>query len=82
MDATMPLLNGMQATRQILLIAPATKVVMLSAHSEEAYVTEAVNSRRGGLPAQRVIRRLPLLGVARGVQRKKILQSNDSSSTS
>ena len=40
----MPLLNGLQATCQILKAVPATKVLMLSAHSDEAYVVEAVNS--------------------------------------
>ena len=44
MDVTMPLLNGMQATCQILKAFPATKVLILSAHSDEAYVVEAVNS--------------------------------------
>jgi len=44
MDVTMPLLNGLQATCQILSAVPGTKVLMLSAHSDEAYVAEAVNS--------------------------------------
>jgi DNA-binding NarL/FixJ family response regulator len=44
MDVTMPLLNGLQATCQILKSVPATKVLMLSAHSDEAYIIEAVNS--------------------------------------
>ncbi len=44
MDMAMPLLNGLQATREILIAAPATKVLMLSAHSDEAYVEEATNS--------------------------------------
>jgi DNA-binding NarL/FixJ family response regulator len=44
MDIAMPLLNGLQATRQILKAAPATKVLMFSAHSDEAYVKEAANS--------------------------------------
>ncbi|MGC9943864.1 MAG: response regulator transcription factor [Verrucomicrobiota bacterium] len=44
MDVTMPLLNGLQATCQILKAVPATKVLMLSAHSDEAYIIEAVNS--------------------------------------
>jgi DNA-binding NarL/FixJ family response regulator len=38
MDLAMPLLNGLEATRQILQIAPATKVVILSAHSDPAYI--------------------------------------------
>jgi DNA-binding NarL/FixJ family response regulator len=44
MDVTMPLLNGLQATCQILKAYPATKVLMLSAHSDEAYIVEAVKS--------------------------------------
>jgi DNA-binding NarL/FixJ family response regulator len=38
MDIAMPLLNGFEATRQILLAAPATKVLVLSAHSDDEYV--------------------------------------------
>ena len=44
MDIAMPLLNGLQATRQILKATPATKVLMLSAHSDDGYVEEATNS--------------------------------------
>jgi len=44
MDVTMPLLNGLQATRQILQAFPATKVLFLSAHNDEAYIVEAVNA--------------------------------------
>jgi DNA-binding NarL/FixJ family response regulator len=45
MDIAMPLLNGLQATRQILkAAATTTKVLMLSAHSDDAYVEEATNS--------------------------------------
>ena len=38
MDIAMPLLNGLEATRQILLTVPETKVLILSAHSDDAYV--------------------------------------------
>jgi DNA-binding NarL/FixJ family response regulator len=48
MDVTMPLLNGLQATCQILKAVPATKVLMLSAHSDEAYIVQAVNSGAKG----------------------------------
>jgi DNA-binding NarL/FixJ family response regulator len=44
MDVTMPLLNGVQATCHILNAVPATKVLMLSAHDDEAYIIAAVNS--------------------------------------
>jgi DNA-binding NarL/FixJ family response regulator len=44
MDIAMPLLNGLEAARQILKIIPDTKVLMLSAHSDDAYVQNATES--------------------------------------
>jgi len=44
MDIAMPLLNGLEATRQMLKANPATKVLMLSAHSDDAYVKNATES--------------------------------------
>ena len=44
MDIAMPLLNGLEATRQILKDYPAAKVLMLSAHSDDAYVKNATDS--------------------------------------
>jgi len=42
MDIAMPLLNGLEATRQIRKDFPDTKVIMLSAHSDAAYVRQAI----------------------------------------
>ncbi|HEY5043323.1 MAG TPA: response regulator transcription factor [Verrucomicrobiae bacterium] len=44
MDIAMPQLNGLEATRQILKENPAAKVLMLSAHSDDAYVTNATEA--------------------------------------
>ena len=44
MDIAMPLLNGLEATRQVLKAVPATKVLILSAHSDDAYVNNATES--------------------------------------
>jgi len=44
MDIAMPLLNGLEATRQVLKLLPETKVIILSAHSDDAYVTNATES--------------------------------------
>lgn len=38
MDIAMPILNGLEATRQILTANPSAKVLILSAHSDEAYI--------------------------------------------
>jgi DNA-binding NarL/FixJ family response regulator len=42
MDIAMPLLNGLEASRQILKHASGTKVLILSAHSDDAYVEKAL----------------------------------------
>jgi len=38
MDIAMPLLNGLEATRQIRQVVPDAKVLILSAHSDDAYI--------------------------------------------
>ena len=40
MDIAMPLLNGLEATRQIRKAVPDTKVLILSAHSDDSYVEQ------------------------------------------
>ncbi|MFQ5957330.1 MAG: response regulator [Candidatus Brocadiales bacterium] len=40
MDATMPLLNGFEATREILRLVPKTKVVVLTTQSNEEYLRQ------------------------------------------
>jgi DNA-binding NarL/FixJ family response regulator len=42
MDIAMPLLNGLQTTRQIMETSPATKVLILSAHPDPEYVEQAM----------------------------------------
>jgi DNA-binding NarL/FixJ family response regulator len=44
MDIAMPRLNGLEATRQILKEIPAARVLMLSAHSDDAYVANATEA--------------------------------------
>jgi DNA-binding NarL/FixJ family response regulator len=48
MDIAMPLLNGLEATRQIRKAVPETKVLILSAHSDDAYVEQAIESGASG----------------------------------
>ncbi len=42
MDFSMPLLNGLEAARRILQDVPLTKVIMLTAHSDDAYVKQVL----------------------------------------
>jgi DNA-binding NarL/FixJ family response regulator len=48
MDIAMPLLNGLEATRQILRASPSRRVLILSAHSDDAYVENATESGAAG----------------------------------
>jgi len=48
MDIAMPRLNGLEATRQLLKADAAAKVIMLSAHSDDAYVFSALEVGAAG----------------------------------
>ncbi|HTH49745.1 MAG TPA: response regulator transcription factor [Candidatus Limnocylindria bacterium] len=48
MDIGMPLLNGLQATLQIVRALPRAKVLIFSTHTEEAYVLQSVRSGAKG----------------------------------
>jgi DNA-binding NarL/FixJ family response regulator len=43
-DQSMPLLNGTEAAREILAIAPTTAIVLLTVHVEEHYVVAALRA--------------------------------------
>ncbi len=48
MDVTMPDLNGVEATRQIVAKYPDVKVIALSMHSDTLFVTEMLRSGASG----------------------------------
>jgi len=48
LDVAMPLLNGIDATQQIAKKVPETRVLVLSMHSDEAYVTRALQAGATG----------------------------------
>ena len=43
-DLMMPGINGLEVTRQVSRLSPETRVVVLSMHSDEAYVLEALRN--------------------------------------
>lgn len=44
MDISMPNLNGLQATRQILAKSPNTKIIALSSHNDDQYIQELIDA--------------------------------------
>lgn len=48
MDVAMPILNGFEATRQILHSSPSTRILVLSAHSDSEYVTQMIAAGAAG----------------------------------
>ena len=64
MDIAMPRLNGLEATRQILKIAPATRILILSAHSDDAYVEQVMALGAAGY----LIKQTSLLILAKAIR--------------
>jgi DNA-binding NarL/FixJ family response regulator len=48
LDIGMPRLNGIEATRQIVKRVPAVRVLILSMHADEAYITQALQAGAKG----------------------------------
>ena len=48
MDISMPMLNGLEATRQILKEMPATRVLILSSYSDDEYVHQMTQAGAAG----------------------------------
>ncbi len=48
MDIAMPVMDGIEATRRLLAINPAIKVIGLSAFADQYYVTELMNAGAAG----------------------------------
>lgn len=48
LDIGMPLLNGIEATRQIVRRRPGSRILMLSMHADEAYITQALQAGARG----------------------------------
>jgi len=55
MDCALPNMNGLDATRKILAANPATAVLMLSMHSEETWVHQALDAGARGYLLKSVV---------------------------
>jgi two-component system response regulator NreC len=54
MDISMPVLNGLEATRQIKKKLPAIKILILTMHSEKEYISKVLRSGSLWVSSQRV----------------------------
>jgi DNA-binding NarL/FixJ family response regulator len=69
MDITMPVMNGLEATARIVKEFPGTRIVMLSVHTDEEYVLQALRAGAAGYllkDAGRVELEIAVAAVARG----------------
>lgn len=48
LDVAMPVLNGIEAVRQIVRKVPGTRLLVLSMHADEAYVTQMLRAGAAG----------------------------------
>ncbi|MFC4684106.1 response regulator transcription factor [Exiguobacterium sp. s149] len=47
-DINMPELNGIEATKQLSVLSPETRVLILSIHDDESYITHALEAGASG----------------------------------
>lgn len=74
MDISMPKLNGLDATRQIRQVLPATKVLICSVHSDEAYVESALAAGAAGYISKQTFAKVLVMAI-RAVQKGKTFLS-------
>src|SRR5512140_3740600 len=48
LDLSMPGLNGVDATREVLRVSPGSRVVMLSMHKDDTFLAEALRAGARG----------------------------------
>ena len=63
MDIAMPQLNGLEATRQILKVVPSTRILILTAHNDDAYVKSATESGAVGFLLKQASARVLSAGI-------------------
>jgi DNA-binding NarL/FixJ family response regulator len=63
MDIAMPQLNGLEAARQILKAVPSTRILILTAHNDDAYVKSATESGAVGFMLKQAAARVLSEGI-------------------
>jgi len=76
MDIAMPVLNGLEATRQILATLPAAKVIILSAHSDDEYIDRVAAAGVYGFLEKQSSAEILTLAIREVAQGKKFYSPN------
>jgi DNA-binding NarL/FixJ family response regulator len=76
MDIAMPMLNGLEATKQILKISPTAKVIILSAHSDDAYVENAVAIGAAGFIIKQTVVHVLIEAIRKVYNGKRVFSSS------
>ncbi|MGH9321960.1 MAG: response regulator [Vicinamibacteria bacterium] len=63
MDIAMPLLNGLEATRQIRRSVPETRVLIFSMHRDDEYVQEVLQAGASGYVVKQTVAHELLAGI-------------------
>src|SRR5512146_1151201 len=53
LDITMPGMNGLDATREVKRVRPATQVLILTMHDDDAYLRQALRAGASGFVLKR-----------------------------
>src|SRR5205814_984352 len=72
-DIAMPVLNGLEATRQIAQTLPATKVLILSSYSDDDYVQQLTEAGAAGYLVKQTAANDLLKGIRRRI---KVMRSS------
>ena len=64
MDISMPMLNGIEAARQILQHAPSTKIIILSAHTSDDHIGQVIDAGASGY----LMKMTTALNLAKGIR--------------
>jgi len=77
MDVAMPLLNGLEATRQILKMLPSTKVLVLTSYGDDECVSQLMDAGASGYLIKQTACQRSDTSDSRSAKRERVFQPDD-----